>query len=546
MWADSGRPALVTAQLVSEVTSLRPEQRFEVALRLVITPEWHVYWRNPGDSGMAPRLSWNLPPGTTVSEIQWPYPARLPAGPLLNFGYEGEVYLPMTVRATGRPGETLTLRARADWLVCKEDCIPEQANLELTLPVADRAPVPDPRWQAGFGRTRQALPQPLGRPGLYERQGDNWVFQIPRDALPDASLRKATFFPYADGVITNAAPQQFTAGRENVWLVVQAGQTPDPGRIQGVLVVEGTGTGAYELTLEPGQVAGRPQPGAVLGYQALILAFFGGLLLNAMPCVFPILSLKTLHLTQRVTQSLGTMRWGAIAFTVGVLATLVGLAGALLTLRAWGEQVGWGFQLQSPLVVTLLAYVLFAVGLSLSGVFTVGARWMGIGQGLTDQAGWRGEFFTGVLAVVAATPCTAPFMATAIGAALVQPLPVALGIFVSLGLGFALPYLALSWVPGWRRWLPKPGPWMATLQQLLAFPVYGVVAWLVWVQAQQSGSEGLSVLLGGLVLIALAAWLHQKSVTAGRPWQRLGQAGALGVVALILAVTLPLGWPQPT
>jgi thiol:disulfide interchange protein DsbD len=256
-----------------------------------------------------------------------------------------------------------------------------------------------------------------------------------------------------------------------------------------------------------------------------------------MPCVFPVHSLKALSIVQKAQKSPRQVRLQALAFTAGVLASFTAVVSVLLVLRSLGQQIGWGFQLQSPWFVMLMAYVMFAVGLSLSGVFVFGASLMGMGQGLANQSGYRGEFFSGVFATVVATPCTAPFMAPAIGVALTQPVPAAIAIFEALALGMALPYVALSLTPALRKRLPKPGAWMETLQQLLAFPLYGATAWLVWVLTLQTGTTGLGAGLTGLLLIAFAAWLQQKTQVSPRFWQRTGLVFSLGAVAIALTLT---------
>jgi thiol:disulfide interchange protein len=280
-----------------------------------------------------------------------------------------------------------------------------------------------------------------------------------------------------------------------------------------------------------------------------LLALLGGIALNLMPCVFPVLFLKAFNIVQRSAESPKQVRLGAIAFTAGVLVSFAVVAGLLLLLRGVGQQIGWGFQLQSPGFVLLLAYLMFAVGLSLSGVFVFGASFMGMGQKFTTHAGYWGEFFTGVFATVVATPCTAPFMATAVGVALTQPAVIAIAIFQLLGLGLALPYVILSLLPAVQQRLPKPGAWMETCSQLLAFPMYATTAWLVWVLTLQTGSSGLAVASTGLILIAFAAWLHQKTRLVAQQGQRLGTIAAIALVSLALTLTQlpsPTAVPQTT
>ena len=297
---------------------------------------------------------------------------------------------------------------------------------------------------------------------------------------------------------------------------------------------------AFAVRADPPALSASPaEPASWRGLLwALILAMAGGLVLNVMPCVLPVLSVKVLALAGHAGGSRAVMLAHGCAYTTGVLVTVGLVAGSLLGLRAGGELVGWGFQLQSPVFVSLLAYLLFLMGLSLSGVVILGSRLTGAGSGMAEKTGYSGSFFTGALATVVATPCTAPFMATAVGYALVQPAPMAFAVFLALGLGFALPYLALSLAPGWASLLPRPGAWMERLKQILAFPLYASVAWLVWVLSQQAGPTGLAACLAGLVLLALAAWLYEATRHGAGLWRGLGRPVAIAsaIAALGLAI----------
>ncbi|MEN9249500.1 MAG: protein-disulfide reductase DsbD family protein [Gloeomargarita sp. GXS_bins_116] len=526
-------PRYVQADLLSEVQVVQPGQPFWVGLQMRIAPGWHVYWQNPGDAGDRVRVDWQLPAGVTIGEWLWPYPQRIPNGPLVSFGYKNEVLLlaPVTPPATLSPGQTLDLRGEAIWLVCQTDCVPEATTLSLSLPVGSQAVV-DPAVAARFDQVRWSHPQPAPWPVSYALTADTLTLR-----WPERDVQRAVFFPLTDGVITNAAPQILRSQGSRNELTLQRGYLEELSTVEGVLVATTSlGTRAYHIVATPDGTGSTPW------WQWLGLAFVGGLLLNVMPCVLPILSLKTLHLVDKVRQSPAQVRTSGLVYGAGVVLSFWALAGGLLGLRALGQQLGWGFQLQSPGMVLGLMLVLFAVALNLSGVFTVGTRWVGAGQSLTEKSGYLGEFFSGVLATVAATPCTAPFMATAIGAALTLPPLAALGVFTGLGVGFALPYVLLCFVPAWRRWLPRPGNWMHTLQQLLAFPLYAAAAWLLWVLTRQTGTDGLAVGLLGLLLVGLAAWLYGQGQrhTWGRRW------GLVVTLALVgFCLTLP-GWlPVP-
>lgn len=552
-WANPVQTPRVEVQLVSEVQSIQPGTPFWLGLNFKIKEGWHTYWQNPGDSGTPPSLKWTLPSGFKAGGLVYPYPERLPAGPLMNFGYEDRVLLliqviPPQQVSTAKP---VQLRTKADWLVCQVDCIPETANLTLTLPVATQASTVNRQWQSAFEQTRQRIPKPSPWDAIATMEGETLQLRIKTPQLQPNQVQQVTFFPNEDGIITNAAKQTVSFDAEGLVLTLQRGNRSQIDRVNGVLVLQEqldqqAATQAFTV-----QAAVNRNPTATTSvsksalplWQVLLLALVGGMVLNLMPCVFPVLFLKAFNIVQRSTESPKQVRLGAIAFTAGVLASFAVVAVTLLILRGLGQQIGWGFQLQSPAFVLLMAYVMFAVGLSLSGVFVFGASLMGIGQKLTTHSGYWGEFFTGVFATVVATPCTAPFMATAIGVAMTQPAFVALAIFELLGLGLALPYLILSLIPAVQRLLPKPGAWMETFSQLLAFPMYAATAWLVWVLTLQTGTTGLAIASTGLLLVAFAAWLHQKIRLISHWGQRVGMIAVFAIMGFALTL---IQLPSPT
>ncbi len=546
-WAQPSQPENAQAQLISEVKTIQAGEPFWVALQLKLRPEWHVYWKNPGDSGSAPSIQWTLPQGFQAGDLVFPYPKRIPIDPLMNFGYEDEVYLLTEITPTAQlAGNSTTLRAQAEVLVCKLECIPEQKTLTLTVPIAATVPIKDPAWTDALTRTRQAHPQPSPWATSFAVDDKDLTLFVNAPGLAAGQLKQVEFFPNKDGMIQNAAPQRLTVDQERITLQIERGYQEKPDLLEGVLVIQeasGDKTNTQAFAIQATQSANAATSSASTEvanfpiWQALLLALAGGVVLNLMPCVFPVLSLKVLTIAQQSQHNPRQARLSGFAFTAGVLASFALVAGALLILRSLGQQIGWGFQLQSPVFVLLMAYVLFAVGLSLSGVFTVGASIMGLGHSLTAKPGYGGEFFTGVLATIMATPCTAPFMATAVSVALVQPAPVAIAILLTLGLGLALPYLIISLTPALRRFLPKPGAWMETLQQVLAFPMYGAAAWLVWVLTLQAGTNGLAIALVGIILIGFAAWLHQKTQLSKTIWRRMGLVGSLAAIAIVLTLT---------
>lgn len=535
------------AELVADVAQIAPGERFLVALKLTPREHWHTYWRNPGDSGLATSLEWSLPASFQTGEIEWPAPKALPFGPLTNYGYDTEHWLLVTVTPPADlPYGNVTLKARADWLVCEEICIPEGADLELTLPVGKDA-VRDPLHTAGFRKAREAMPLVFTGTAQFRAEGKRIALRL--TGAGEGALR---FFPLSDTLINNSAAQVETADGAARILSMTLGAGKPGASVDGVLRV---GDKAYGVSASPGSFAApsaavppAEAPGGAGGggvttappqtsvWQAMLLAFVGGILLNLMPCVFPVLSLKALAVVKASGLSLREKRMEGLLYTAGVMASFLALAGALLAFRAGGAAVGWGFQLQSPEVVAVLAVILFAVGLSLAGYFELGGSFTGLGQGLVDRGGALGAFATGVLATIVATPCTAPFMASALGVALVLPPVQALAIFAALGFGLAFPMLLISEVPAIGRLLPRPGPWMDRFRQFLAFPVFATVIWLVAVLGQQAGIPAVAALLGILVLVVFAIWCWR--IARGAHGFGKGLSHAAAAAALMASVWL--------
>jgi thiol:disulfide interchange protein len=529
----------VQIKLISEVGNIQAGKPFWVGFNFKIRPGWHTYWRNPGDSGAAFKVNWKLPNGFTASDIVYPYPEKFPIGSLMNYGYKDEVTL-LSQITPGVSASSVEIQANAEWLVCEKECIPEEASLSLKLPVATGAPTTNTTWAKIFEQTRRNIPKSSPWQALASVNGETLTLQIQAPQLKGNQIQEVSFFPDEDGWINNAAPQKVSFNHDGLSLQLQRGNRSNVDKVSGVLVfreklnavINQAFTIEAPISTQPIQT---PQASTSIP-QVLLLAFLGGIVLNLMPCVFPVLSIKALGIARKSQVSIQEVRLEALAFMTGVLVSFGAVAGTLLVLRSLGEQIGWGFQLQSPVFVTLMAYLMFAVGLSLSGVFVFGAALMGVGQSLVSRSGYLGEFFTGVFATLIATPCTAPFMATAIGVALTQPPLIAIAIFETLGFGLALPYVVICLTPGLQRILPKPGAWMETLSQVLAFPMYAATAWLVWILTLQAGANGLAAALGGLVLIGFAAWFHQKTRLAKVFWQRLGTVGALVVVGFALTL----------
>ena len=559
----------VEAELVSERTALVPGQPLTVALRLAMQRGWHTYWRNPGDSGLPTTLAWKLPQGLSAGPIQWPVPQALPVGPLMNFGYEGEAFLLTEVTAASGLADSklVTLTGRADWLVCKEICIPEGADLALTLPVASVSDA-DPRWAAPISSARGALPQALqGFAVSAVGVGQELVLTFtPRKEASDPG--EAYFFPYKAGLIEPSAKQTLLRDGDawKLTLAVANQRVGEFARVAGVITSSRGFAGQRAATLDVplgGSIVAGTAPPAIatvplalpadtsassLGV-ALAFAFIGGALLNLMPCVFPVLSLKVLGFATH-GGGRATMRLHGLAFAAGVIASFWLLAGALVALRAAGAQLGWGFQLQSPAVIAALAVLFFVMALNLSGVFDFGRLIPSSVATWDAKQPFLNDALSGVLAVVIASPCSAPFMGAALGYALAAPREVTFAVFTSLGLGMALPYLVLAFFPKWRARLPRPGPWMQRLRQLLAFPLYGTVLWLAWVLGAQLDNDAVLRLGVSLLLIALALWAWQsRSAGALRGWTvaaLAGVAAAAAVVWPVVAASTPTAASQST
>ena len=562
----------VRAELVAHAPAgVAAGQPIWLGLKIEHQPHWHTYWRNPGDSGLPTTLAWTLPAGVQAGPIEWPTPQRLPVGPLLNYGYEGTLLLPVALTLPERPlGGPLRIQLRADWLVCKEVCIPEGGDFELSLPPGPAVTTE----QAAFDAARAALPRRVaGVQAGAVPQAD--ALQVRVAGLPaDWHGQALAFLPETGGVIQHAAAIE-ARWQDGVWtarvpLDPQRSESPPalpavlsrPGAAAGLQlrvalerpwpqpgpsVAPHVGAAGPQPAAAPappvagaegGRVVGAAAPASATGWGlALLLALAGGLLLNLMPCVFPVLSLKVLSFADQAHDR-RALRAGGWAYTAGVVAGFMALAGLLLALRAGGEQLGWGFQLQSPAVVAGLAVLFTGIALNLAGVFEVGLllpnRWATARarHPVLDSA------LTGVLAVAVASPCTAPFMGASLGLAVTLPAGQALAVFAALGLGMALPYLLASLWPALAAWLPRPGPWMAHLRTVMAFPMLATVIWLVWVLGQQVGLDGAVALLGLLLALAFAAWVWGAQALG--PGARRG----LGTVALALGGAVAWwAWP---
>src|ERR1700744_4477496 len=501
-------PLKVHARLVAEDRAITPGGTMTVALEEKIAPGWHTYWKSPGDAGAPSDIQWTLPAGWKAGAIQWPRPKRLPVGPLMDYGYEGTPWLLTTLTAPADAKGPVTLSGHASWLVCQQICVPEDATLTLTLPVGPQTP--DPAVAKDFTAARALLPVASPWKLTYSMgsgaAGNTLDIYVAAPALAATHPKTADFFPAASGTIKNAAPQLVGYARDGLVLRLTPGANVK-GPLSGLLVLTSTDGSTQALGVSVPQGVVPPadfsdsSSGDLSLWLALVFAFVGGLILNVMPCVLPILAMKALSLATHGREGRGE----SFAYALGAVLSFAVLGLAILLLRQGGQSVGWGFQLQSPIAVAGFALLVFAVALNLSGLFEVGS--ITAGESLTQKSGFTGAFFTGVLAVAVAAPCTAPFMGAALGFALAQSALLELAVFVSLGLGFALPFLLLGVWPRALAFIPKPGPWMLTFKQFLAFPMYGAAAWLVWVLAQEAGPRSVAIILAAFIALALAAWL---------------------------------------
>jgi len=524
---------MVHASLIAEQNGIVSGQLFRVGILLDMKEGWHTYWENPGDAGIPTTLEWHLPPGFAASSIDWPVPQRLTEGTLVTYAYTGNVLLPVTITppAALNAGAHYPIKVNASWLVCKNICIPESAELELTLPVATNATsTGDAEWFAQYDRHRPRIrKEPLG----YIVKDKQLYLDLSDLHIP--GITSALFLPRQENVIDYAAAERLEKQENALWLAV-AVKGNVPYQVSGILSVtaEIGEHKNYDITLTPFNVV-KPEHAGQLATPlpvTLLLALLGGLILNLMPCVLPVLSLKALAIVKKGGHSHRAVVRQGLAYTLGIVVSFAVIAGVLIGLRDMGEAIGWGYQMQSPAFVGFLIYLLFMVGLSLSGVFHLPALLGNFGNTLAEESSAKASFFTGVLATAVATPCTAPFMASAVGIALTLPTIEALLVFEALGLGLALPFLLISLFPKLRRFLPRPGAWMETFRQLLAFPMYTSVIWLLWVLTLQTGADGMVVALSGMLAITVVVWMSSR-FSANRML-------ALALYVIIIFLSLPM------
>ncbi len=562
----------VRVELLIIPQGLNRGEAADAGLYFKLEPGWHIYWKNPGDAGEPPHIQWTLPAGITAGPMQFPAPKRLPLGPLMDFGYENEVLFPLKLHvADGVNAGPVTLHAKVDWLVCQDRCIPGKAELEVLQSVYNHPskPISLSSDAEVFKRFLGLIPKSPPTSYKTELQVSKEGFRL--TAQTGKRETEAAFFPSDPDILDNPAPQKLTPTVNGLILDLKkdANLSANPAQLKGVL--ELSGGRAYEIAALPtggmalatassapalattpsgpapnpstptsvAQTSSSPVPISApsLSFSLLLrttgLAFLGGLLLNLMPCVFPVLFLKGLALVNSGNEERRALRMHGLVYTAGILVSFWALVAVLLGLRAAGSTLGWGFQFQSPVFLALMAGLLFFMGLSLAGQFEIGLTLTSAGGTLAQKQGHAGSFFTGVLAVVVATPCTAPFMGAAVGYALSQSTAVTFAVFTALALGLAAPYVALTLQPAWTRLLPKPGAWMEVLRQAVAVPIFATVIWLAWVLAQAYGASVVAALLASFLLLAIAGWFLGR--WPARRW-------STAVAALILAGVIALAF----
>jgi thiol:disulfide interchange protein DsbD len=561
-------PRHVKIALIPERAPVKGKEAILIGIEQTIEPGWHTYWANPGDSGEAMRIKWTLPEGFEISDLRWPVPQIIKIGPLINYGYKDKamIFQDLTL-PENLPDGPVKLTAHIETLVCAEICVPEYDDLTLTLndgqivdnglsfePYLDRLPSDVSGIQnATFGEKqpgRLYLSLSLTQPGLIMPENKDSVAFIPLDW----------------GAIKNTSAQTVTLDGEALTIEAERGERPltDLKTLSGLLVYteKGTVDRALSVVATSETIVAAPvippvsesvitasgdknvKAEATGFIKALWLALLGGMILNLMPCVFPVLSMKALSLLKMPEKERAHARLYGIVYTLGILTCFLLVAGLLLALKAGGAEIGWGFQLQNPVVVLALSWLLFVIGLNFSGLFEISGSFSNVGAGLARHEGLKGSFFTGMLAAIVATPCTAPFMGAAIGYALVESAPVALSVFMALGFGLALPYLLICFLPPLQRLLPRPGHWMQTLREFLAFPMFASAAWLVWVYASQVGINGVLTGLAGFIILAMVLWLLTHVPSRGR-----GRFIVTALAAILIALLGLLAWtseaPQP-
>ena len=557
----------IEVKLIADQQTLTPGSYFRLGVHFKPEPGWHIYWKNPGDSGLAPRFAWESSGGVAVNHPLWPYPQKIAVGPLVNYGYD-EVLIPFPATFSAPPprAKSTTVTLSLQYLVCKDECLPGEAQLALTIPISKNASAPS-EYERLFALAERNLPTTLERVSIAveEQQDQIIVALIPLE--PRFFPGAITFFPQDPGVISNSAPQEVSldSGALRIALKRAPNRRDSVRRLRGVLYSpqgwsESGEPKAIEIDTNPEGADGADAPrgsqnaaitpvypgGENVGFLAAIFfALLGGLILNVMPCVFPVLSIKILSFIEQSGNEPKKIKMHGLAFAAGVVISFWIFAGILLALRAGGEQLGWGFQLQSPAFVATMIFILFGLGFLFLSDIALGTFIQRVAGKAKISTTYAGSFCNGALATAVATPCTGPFMGSALAATLTLSAVENLSIFTALGIGMSLPYLAIAFKPQLLQRLPRPGAWMESFKQLMAFPLFASVVWLTRVFARQMGlgAPGLDLLadlLWGVLLVGFAFWLILRARDVSSPLtQRAVRAAALALFVIGFAKGLP-------
>lgn len=536
----------VEAELIAQNTSVQPGEPFWVGVKLTMDERWHTYWQNPGDSGLGTTIDWALPEGFSAGSIAWPHPHRIPIPPLVNYGYEDEVVLLTQLTPPANlSGADVTLGAKVNWLMCDEQCIPGKATIELVLPIKDSAPESDANNTDAFKNAFDTLPVASDGWATSARQQGN-IIELEVTPPEDWTTGQTGvyFFANSEGVIEPSAPQTVEWNGRTLRLKMARAEVAPKAitTLSGVLYDE-TGwqpagrTPAVEIDARFAETAPAVSPAAPRANArtfpvALLFAFLGGMLLNLMPCVFPVLSLKVVHLVEQSRETQTSAIKHALVFSVGVLISMWALAAVLLALRSSGSMLGWAFQLSNPAFVLALTFLFLLIALNMFGVFEVGIGLSRAGGAAQDQKGVAGSFFSGLLTTIAGAPCAGPFLGSVIGYALSQPTNIALLAFTAMGLGTAAPYAILSTNPRLLKALPKSGKWMDTMKQLMAFPMLATAGWFASIYSKlHGGNDATFRIMIAFVLVGAAAWVFGK-------WTALHRSNGVRWIARIAAIAL--------
>ena len=511
---DTGESSI---NLITESYQVNTKDTLLVGIEFKLSPGWHTYWKNPGDSGEGATIKWDLPLGFKASDILWPGPERIPVDPLMTYGYEDKALLLTKIETPEQFSGPVTISAKVNWLTCKHICIPQEGEVDITLMKGSKT---ISKFATKLKEIALTIPKNFPTPSRVTEINEKIFLQFEKEG--SSNISEAYFFPNEYGLISYVKDQKLETNDNSFSLQLDPAEVRvETNKLEGVLKLKTDETEEfYKLDLPLEGTSGSPILAMSL-LTGIVFAFLGGIILNAMPCVFPILSIKILGFIEQSQGSKEKLIQHGLIFSAGVLTTFLAISWLLIFLRASGEAIGWGYQLQSPWVVSILIYLFVAIGIVFMSNIVLGSSLANFGSLAKNQNDLLSSFFTGVLAVIVASPCTAPFMGPALGLALLQPGLKSILIFLALGIGFSLPYLMLSIYPQLLSRLPKPGEWMQTFKQIMAFPMWAAALWLAWVLSAQVDMQSVFAVLVGALLIALALWLMEKTQSSDQLLRRI-------------------------